>query len=105
MNVILSIPLSEKNEAISLKNEFPELVSIAHSKKLIGAEDVIMMMIQVTTSFAPLLIDYLIKRKKENKKSSIKIDGIEVEYDTKEELELIIEKYLIEEKKEENNGD
>lgn len=90
MKLLIEIPRSDIKDAMDFYEANPNNVEVIVTKKFEGALDIINMIVDVTTAFGPYVIDYLIKRKEEGKKSTIKINGIEYEYDTREELEEII---------------
>jgi len=90
MKLLIEIPRTDIKDAMAFYETHPNNVDVIVTKKFEGALDIISMVVDVTTTFGPYVIDYLLKRKGEGKKSTIKIDGIEYEYDTREELEEII---------------
>jgi len=90
MKILIEIPRTDIKDAMEFREIHPNNVEVIVTKKFDGALDIISMVVDVTTTFGPYVLDYLIKRKKEGKKSTIKIEGIEYEYDTREELEEII---------------
>jgi len=90
MKLLIEIPRTDIKDAMAFYETHPNNVDVIVTKKFEGALDIISMVVDVTITFGPYVIDYLLKRKGEGKKSTIKIDGIEYEYDTREELEEII---------------
>ena len=99
MILLIEIPKEEKAELEALQKEYPDSIELVQTKRLIGAEDVLQAIVELTAAFGPMLITYLMARKKEKKPTVIKIDGVEIEYTSKEELEAILEKHLEEEDK------
>lgn len=90
MKILIEIPRTDIKDAMSFYDSHQNNVEVIVTKKFEGVMDIISMVVDVTTTFGPYVIDFLMKRKEEGKKSTIKIDGVEYEYDTKEELEEIL---------------
>jgi len=90
MKILIEIPKTDIKDAMSFYNAHKDNVEVILTKKFEGAIDIIGIIVNLTATFTPIIIDFLKKRKEKGKKSTIKINGVEYEYDTKEELEEIL---------------
>lgn len=94
MNIIIEVPLKDRAELEKLQELYPDSIELIESKRLIGSEEMIQALIGITLVFGPTIVNFLVNRKKENKPTVIKINGVEIEYNSKEELETILKSYI-----------
>lgn len=90
MIAVVEIPKKEEEslpDKESLVDADSEIVS---PKKLIGPEDVVQWIVQLTAASIPVFVNYLLQRKKKKKSTKVTIEGINIQYSSKKELEDIL---------------
>lgn len=90
MIAVVEIPKIDLSELINEQDLANVEYEIVEPKKLIGAEDVIQWVVQLSSAALPIFINYLVQRKNKQKTTKVTIEGLNIKYSSKEELTEIL---------------